>query len=545
MEFDYLKNFTKRMKKVGSYGLLFKNSMQKGTWKKYGFEQFHEQTNLIFSVLLFLMEQSLKEDFCTMDDIGSFLDTVNMRWFQKKLSFDECRELGDFIVNTVLCDEGKAMYFPGFNFEEGTYEEISVSFIQNKIVYLDGDVKRTSYYLTDEGYQLLLSTLEIENHMMLTIQEMIFKMHLEKASYSKAVDDIKNIFNRFRIQLQKIREAMHRIRKNALLYSISDYKSILEDNLEIIEDTKAKFVQYRDNVKKRVFELEEKDIHIKKLGLEDEENLKSLKTIEYYLNRALDEHQKILSLHFDLKSVYTKELEELSQMALIKRFQFRSEVYDKVIEDANYLEEMHYFLSPLFSKELPKIYNLNKALEIQKPVKEKIKDDEGQILEVEDEEWKEENKKRLLEKKTKYLNSLSVLLNYAFDAEKIYLSEIKDEISTQELDDLIPSVEIFKEIMVELIKIRTMDIEVFRAEQKEYTGESSMDFQLSTYCLELIEQNPKWKWIKTISVFREDSKEEVIFENRNSDYGIVKRIRCSEIFIEIKEEKEENSWLMN
>ena len=44
-------------------------------------------------------------------------------------------------------------------------------------MYIDQELKRTSYYLTDEGYELMLSTLEVDSHLQLTIQEMIFKLH--------------------------------------------------------------------------------------------------------------------------------------------------------------------------------------------------------------------------------------------------------------------------------------------------------------------------------------------------------------------------------
>jgi len=90
------------MKNVGSYAFLFKNSMSKTTWKQYGFEDFYEQTNMIFIVLLFIMEQSLKDEPCTMDDIGGFIDMVNMRSFKKPISYMECKELGDFIINVIL-----------------------------------------------------------------------------------------------------------------------------------------------------------------------------------------------------------------------------------------------------------------------------------------------------------------------------------------------------------------------------------------------------------------------------------------------------------
>ena len=87
--------------------------------------------------------------------------------------------------------------------------------------------------------------------MKLTIHEMIFKMHLEKQSYDKAVDEIKNVFNLLRIQLQKMEEAMGRIRRNALNYSVAEYEAVLNENLETISDTKQKFLNYRELVKSR------------------------------------------------------------------------------------------------------------------------------------------------------------------------------------------------------------------------------------------------------------------------------------------------------
>ena len=49
------------------------------------------------------------------DDIAAFLDTVNTDHFQKPMTFEECRLLGDFILNVVLSNEGRTMYFDGFN----------------------------------------------------------------------------------------------------------------------------------------------------------------------------------------------------------------------------------------------------------------------------------------------------------------------------------------------------------------------------------------------------------------------------------------------
>lgn len=111
----------------------------------------------------------------------------------------------------------------------------------NKIVYVENEVRRTSYYLTDDGYNLLLSTLEIEDNMKFNIHEIIFRLHLEKQSYDKAVNDIKNVFNLMRIQFQRVQEAMRQIRRNALSYSVDEYEEVLVGNLNTITDTKKNF----------------------------------------------------------------------------------------------------------------------------------------------------------------------------------------------------------------------------------------------------------------------------------------------------------------
>ena len=76
------------MKHVGMYALLLQNGMAKQTWKQYGFMKADEQINLIFAVMLYIMEQSLREESCTMDDIGAYIDNLNAGYFRKNMSYE-------------------------------------------------------------------------------------------------------------------------------------------------------------------------------------------------------------------------------------------------------------------------------------------------------------------------------------------------------------------------------------------------------------------------------------------------------------------------
>lgn len=536
MQYEFLKKFPRRMKNVGLYAVIIQNSSQKLSWKQYGFTKFDEQINLLFIVLLYIMEQSLKEEKCTMDDIATYIDTINVQYMQKDISYEQCRKLGDFIVNTVLSNEGRPIYFDGYHFEKNAYEKMQISYVANKIVYIENEVRRTSYYLTDDGYNLLLSTLEIEDNMKFNIHEIIFRLHLEKQSYDKAVDDIKNVFNLMRIQFQKVQEAMRQIRRNALNYSVKDYEEILLGNLNTITDTKKKFQSYREMIQMRVKDLEEENINIRKLDKKEKQDLNNLKIIEKYLTRVLDEHQKILNSHFDLKILYTEELERLSQARLIQRFSIRKDFYDKVLQKPASLENMDMFFRPLFNKNPEKIYNLNKAFSYEKSVGISEDKDIEEELDFDEEAFQKEKEEKLRKKLLVYEKSLRYLLERASVTGKISLGELKERIEAypEEKEIFIPNVDVFKEIMVELIRNRIIDIAALKKEKSEYIQEQPGGFQLNEMLLKLVEEIPENSKIRLIKAERLEEEGAIVFSGIRDEKNQYRSIRCSNVLIYIE-----------
>lgn len=535
MQYEFLKKFPRRMKNVGLYAVIIQNSSQKLSWKQYGFTKFDEQINLLFEVLLYIMEQSLKEEKCTMDDIATYIDTINVQYLRKDISYEQCHQLGDFIVNTVLSNEGRPMYFGGYDFEKNEYEEMHISYVANKIVYVENEVRRTSYYLTDDGYNLLLSTLEIEDNMKFNIHEIIFRLHLEKQSYDKAVNDIKNVFNLMRIQFQRVQEAMRQIRRNALSYSVDEYEEVLVGNLNTITDTKKKFQEYKTVIQERVKDLEEENINIRKLSKKEQQDLNNLRVIEEYLTRVLDEHQKILNSHFDLKILYTEELERLSQARLIQRFSMRRDFYDKVLKQADTLENMDMFLRPLFNRNTEKIYNLNKAFSYEKSVNAGMEKDTEEEVDFDEEAFRREKEEKLQKKLLVYEKSLQYLLEKASVTGEVSLGQLKDrlDIYPEEKEIFIPNVDVFKEIMVELIRNRTIDIATLKKERREYIQEQPDGFQLNEMILKLVEEQPENNDITSIEVERLENEEAITFSEIKDEENRRKTIRCSNVLIRI------------
>lgn len=542
MEYDFLKQFSRRMKNVGMYAVLLKNVMYKSTLKQYGFELLEEQVTLVFSVMLFIMEQSLRDEICTMDDICQFADELNLKYFHKNITYDNMKEVMDFVVNTILGNAGEAIYFDCYDFEKEKYERKNIRYISNKAVNVDAQghmesisvnsgVRRTSYYMTEDGYNLLLGTLEIESNMKLTVQEMIFKLHLERAEYDKAVDTIKDIFSQIKIQLKKVEEAMLRIRHNALNYSVEEYRQTMRENLQMIEDTGKKFHEYEELVQLRVHELEEQNINIHKLDEKELENLANLKVIEKYLQRTISSHQAILNMHMDFKTVYDEQLFQITQMSLIKRFDLRKELYQPILEDASRLTNIEIFLNPLLSNEPDRIYNLNKAFEYQKPVRKNGGED-TEVISFDEEAWEEERKERIAKKQALYDGILGTLLGAVMqNGGNISLEQLMQSISEEQKQKMTADIGALKTVVVELLREKCVDIERLKKERRDYILEENEEFHLGESLLRLFGDSE----VSRITAERiEDGKEVVLCRQENG-----RRIVCSNVNIAIYSEKVE------
>ena len=222
-------------------------------------------------------------------------------------------------------------------------------------------------------------------------------------------------------------------------------------------------------------------------------------------------------------------------MPLIQRFSLRTELYDKLLKDSSGLERLDIFFRPLFHKAPDKVYNLGKALELQRPIRKKTVEDADEILDFDEDEWQEENAEKQRIKLKKYEESLNLILNIAVKNEKTSLDEIQGIVSdNEELKDiLIPDVDIFKEIMVELIRSNKIDIQLLRKEKSEYIVDDTLEFRLNDMILKILDQNDNLKKINRIYINRSEEQKAVEFINVRGENGKYKTIRCSNVIISV------------
>ena len=82
------------------------------------------------------------------------------------------------------------------------------------------------------------------------------------------------------------------------------------------------------------------------------------------------------------------------------------------------------------------------------------------------------------------------------------LNELKEQLTPQDIQVLIPTVEIFKEIVIELLQAKEIDIEQLKREQLERTFEQTLEFQLNRCLLDVLEESFINQQIQKIEVMR-------------------------------------------
>ncbi|MBR3665354.1 MAG: hypothetical protein IKO41_06075 [Lachnospiraceae bacterium] len=545
MKYPFLREFSRRMKVVGMYAVLLSNSGQKQKWKQYGFDKEDEQITMLFATLLFIMEQSLREENCTLDEVATFIDDLNGDYFHKSMSIEDCHDLGDFLVNTVLSNDGLQMHFDAYDFAKGAYQEVYISYVANKIVYDALENRRTSYYLTENGYSLLLGTLEVENNMRLTIQEIIFNEHLKKRNFDKALDDIKNIFELMRIEKLKNDEAISRVRQNILNFSVEEYSRRVDETFGTIRETRAKLEKYKNMVNDRVKVIESEHIDIEHISEEDAGKLEKLREIVSYLDRTIDCHMGIMHSYNDYREICAREMENFLRMTRVERFSFSQDIFEKILDDATLLSRTHLFLHPLFNRNPKKIFNVNKVFTPQRKREEHQQEESVESLDFDEAGWLAEQRQKAAIKNTRYRSTLLAILEACAETGSTTLAALcarcVDEPAFQER--LIPSISIFKEIMVDLIRTAQFSVAHLREEHEETlqvrdTSQTAPleGLKIGELVLSIVDQEAGWHSLEELTVRKISQVPDVLFRGLMDEEGRPKQLACTDICFRVKKE---------
>ena len=523
------------MTKCGQYVCFFDNMFGKEIWKKLGIESKDEQVNISVLVLCFIMEKSMEDVNCTLDEITAFIEEADNEYLKKELTYSQCRSLAYFLVNDVYSHDGRIMQFSVYNLEQNKQQDVTIDFIKNELIYDSSGALRTSYKMTDKGYAFLLEMLEIEENLKIPIQEMIFKMNIEAQNYENALIDVLRVMQQMLKLRQKMDEIIVKIKRDVCCFDFSEYKNVMEESLNTIEETRKKFEAHQRVIEKRITDMENLNLDIAGLTDEEKKKLNCLREIDHYLLRVISEHQEILNKKLDLSSAYSDALENAAIRDIKDKINLRADVYDKMVENPDMLKGLSYFLHPLFCRMPDKLFNINMVLKPQTiSVVEEDKADALSFVKVDAEAYLKEQELARKDRQNKYKCCLNEILEIIIKHGDISLCEIKEMLDMDKWAQLNVSVPIMVNVfsMLFISKRICMGSNISPENGKNTPGDISFDECMK----EIWEMHPEWDTPFSIDITDRSNTENIIFENIPNENGELSDIRMTNISFHCRKE---------
>lgn len=418
MRDSFFKDMAKRVPSIALFGELFVLMRSRSqTLSHYGFSKIEDQIMLIFFILRTIMEKSLEKELCTLDDLTEAILELNAELFHLPLDQESVLKLVRVVTDSILSNSGEPLIFKAFDSDEF---EKSISYLRSEWFSAGGET-RVSYRMSEDGFRLMLSTLEMEQNMAIKFQQLIYQEEAKRGNYEKALDSIREIFNLLRMRENDLAEKAAQIRNDAASLGSKAYGNLVEENIRVMKDSRESLEVFKKENAEKIQEMSSK---LTAAGLKgsDFENLQTLGQISRMLDRSIVAVTEILNALNTFSLDYNDELILQLTASQAQRYSFRKTIFEPVLQDASILDRIDELLHPLWIRQPDSIFQLDHAFEY----KQLIARNEDDVLEEADDEvdLEEEERRKEAERQKKQAlgDSLVMFLTRLSEKEDHHLS---------------------------------------------------------------------------------------------------------------------------
>lgn len=528
--YDFLERFQNRMEFCAIIDSIV-NRKNKNTGIEAMFEA-HELDNLIVSVLVFIMESTLSEDkICTLKEINEFITKI-LPMYNKSFSYERTEELTRYVVKDILMNKGEKRVYGIMNYEEEHIAETSIRLISDSIDEND-EIK---YTLTEQGYNFLFRTKEIDDELGFKIEEIRLKLLIVKKNYKKAVSQSRELIQMLKNKANQLTQFEHRLNSNIKQVSSVEYSTLINEIYSMLDQEHSDMQEIRNMIqtaRERLIEEESNGI------IPDEKTIaakKEIITLEKNIDTALDLQRSLITQSENIRLHYRETLQNAIKFMHKKTFDFEKEILtplEKVhINDVKLLDNL---LKPLMKIQMKKTFNVSLLYDYQK-----LNESGDEPTNIDDDFESDDNE--LIEKQhvsRQYELLINELFLYAANhAPRFCLSDFIEHLRAN--DTLRPLVS-EKRTYLALLKIYEfgeIDISEWVASGEEIFVDASGEFDLA-YCLFCFRAaNSGFNGIEKLTVHRLDEILEIA-EPMSSDPVPVFSVKINNMEFEVK--KVENS----
>jgi hypothetical protein len=484
---------------------------RKAILRECGFEE-DESVNLIILILCFIMEKSLLDENCTKEDIASYIRVLDSNYLKKNISDDYYMKLTDYIIKDCIQNSGVPHYFNSYDYYENKKTEINIKLIDDKRVTKNGN-KIFSFYLTPQGYKFMFNTLEIEESMQVSIEQLKLSIAIHKKNFSSARDNVDNLFNICRSQIQKINYFIKKVKEDIGTAGIEEYEDIYNNTFDSIKEQKEGY----ENLFKIIEATEQSLINDDKLkgSRELAEDIANIIYIKNRLKYIITEQSDLLLKQQELQRVYNEAIDNILYIGFENRLNLEEDLLNRIEQNPQCINAITSIMRPLFKPSPNKIYNINRAYREQKVVSEENPVDNANMLYTEEFFSKTESEKdiKIKQMNSFYIDILETIFLYMYHEEykAVSLSTILQHImenGKESYRKFIPDVRVLMNVLIQLHNIKTVDVTKIIKNKEKTIFNPSEEFDIKYTLLQLLDKHEEYNNIKNLRI--ETNKDKVV-----------------------------------
>lgn len=530
--YDFLNNFHKRMEKL-SYSFLIDYKVSTLTAFKEYFSSL-ELINIVYSLMCFVLDRSLKDEECTLNNMAAFLEELAASYYDKNFSEEEAYNITHFIVYKILRNDGKPFLFTTVDYAAKEQKVFDFHLLQQKNSKVDSN--KSTFSLTQQGYRLILGALEVDERTQIDINQMILELSLKKKNFSQGLMAVENLNNLITAQINVINNFIYRTRENIFSIEQKDFQENFVKNIEVLKEQNKKFDELKQTIIVEEERLSKSEGEITK---DNYDSLKQLGRIKELLITISYKAGELIGRHFQFKDEYRKALEEASFYYNNKRINIKEDLIKPIEKDASTLGSLYKLFNPLFKPVMSKKFNINYMFNEQKLYFREDEEEEVEINHIEE----EENEALLRQiSREQYKGIVSALLDFLVSNRSTDLRELMEFYNAKgqtEYRELVPSVRKLAEVFIELLRIGSIDINSMIREQNEAYDNDEIEFDLRKLLVEELLQKYRMLSINSISFYKaEDGQKVAIKEKSEADieeeFAMVEVLNCPNIIMKLE-----------
>ena len=228
-----------------------------------------------------------------------------------------------------------------------------------------------SYQLTNQGYDLLFRTKEVEQEISFTIEELKLRELIKCKNYKKAITQSANLRQMIRQKRNDISQFIQKIRENIYDVDIREFEKLVGSTYALLEEEYGTMNEIRDMIVLSEQRLQEEESTRGSLDEDMKKTRREISIIRRNIISTIDEQKRVILERHSLSKIYKEMIADSFSLSLARVYDFEQEILMPLERcDENIITSLWQLLNPLFKPNPYKNLNLLSLYERQARIRQ-------------------------------------------------------------------------------------------------------------------------------------------------------------------------------